>query len=186
MKICKCQFCGTITKVDWTHGPLPSCPNCQGVFDLEDIYDEEDADFDEDEYDVEDCGDYDEDTQSMHKTIIDWARDWAVILVALIVGFVCLVWVLFDIQSYGSKADKSNHKISSLASEKNYATQVVGQNYDSAGGAEVRLVDNIIIENGEEGVNYEITAGLVDVGTERSETEENETESQDTKTVKDK
>ena len=53
MKICKCQFCGTITKVDWTQGPLPSCPNCQGVFDLEDIYDEEDEDFDEDEYDVD-------------------------------------------------------------------------------------------------------------------------------------
>ena len=69
-----------------------------------------------------------------------------------------------------SKADQSNHKKSSLASEKNYATQVVGQNCDSAGRGEIRLVDNIIIENGEEGVNYEITAGLV-------------TESHDIKTI---
>lgn len=167
MKICKCQFCGTITKVDWTQGPLPSCPNCQGVFDLEDIYDEEDADFDEDE--EEDYGDYDEDTQSMRKTIIDWARDHATSLVALaflIGSFVCFGWF--------------------LASEKTYATQDAIPNNNSAGGAEVRLVDNIIIENGEEGVKYEITAGLVDVDTERSETEENETESQDTKTIKDK
>ena len=191
MKICKCQFCGTITKVDWTQGPLPSCPNCQGVFDLEDIYDEEDEDFDEDEYDeeyddeeeeyddeegYEDC---DEDTQSMHKTIIDWARDHATSLVAsavLIGSFVCLGWFCFDLHSAFSKADQSNHKKSSLASEKNYATQVVGQNYDSAGGGEVRLVDNIILENGEEGVNYEITAGLVDVGTELSETESHATQ----------
>ena len=185
MKICKCQFCGTITKVDWMQGPLPSCPNCQGVFDLKDIYDEEDEDFDEEEYDEEydddeeeyddeeDYEDYDEDTQSMHKTIIDWARDHAASLVAsavLIGSFVCLGWFCFDLHSAFSKADQSNHKKSSLASEKNYATQVVGQNYDSAGRGEVRLVDNIIIENGEEGVNYEITAGLV-------------TESHDIKTI---
>lgn len=182
MKICKCQFCGTITKADWTQGPLPNCPNCQGVFDLEDIYDEEDEDFDEEEYDEEydddeeeyddeeDYEDYDEDTQSTHKTIIDWARDHAASLVAsavLIGSFVCFGWVLFD---FFSKADQSNHKKSSLASEKNYATQVVGQNCDSAGRGEIRLVDNIIIENGEEGVNYEITAGLV-------------TESHDIKTI---
>lgn len=194
MKICKCQFCGTITKVDWMQGPLPSCPNCQGVFDLEDIYDEEEYDEgyddDEEEYDdEEDYEDYDEDTQSMHKTIIDWARDHAASLVAsavLIGSFVCLGWFCFDVHSAFSKADQSNHKKSSLASEKNYATQVVVQNCDSAGRGEIRLVDNIIIENGEEGVKYEITAGLVDVDTERSETEENETESQDTKTIKDK
>lgn len=200
MKICTCQFCGTITKVDWTKGPLPSCPNCQGVFDLEDIYDEEDEDFDNKETPVktyvttytttngrvikyyynknvnnvvddsstdtepnEDDDEFDEDTQSMHKTIIDWARYNAVFLVALVVligGFVCFGWF--------------------LASEKTYATQDAMPSNNSAGGAEVRLVDNIIIENGEEGIKYEITAGLVDAGAERSETEENETESQDT------
>ena len=213
MKICKCQFCGTITKVDWMQGPLPGCPNCQGVFDLEDIYDEEDEDFDNKETPVEtytttngrviknyynknvnnvvddsstdtepneDDDEFDEDTQSMHKTIINWVRDYATNLVALallIGSFVCFGWVLFD---FFSKADQSNHKKSSLASEKTYATQDAMPNNNSAGGAEVRLVDNIIIENGEEGVNYEITARLVDVDTERSETEENETESQDT------
>lgn len=197
MKICKCQFCGTITKVDWTKGPLPSCPNCQGVFDLEDIYDEEDEDFDEDEYDEEydddeeeyddeeDYEDYDEDTQSIHKTIIDWARYNAVVLVALAVligGFVCLGWVLFDFNSYCSKADKLSQKRYNLANEETNATYAARPNNNSEGGVEVRLVDNILIENGE-GVKYEITAGLVDAGAERSETEKNETESHETETI---
>lgn len=41
MKVCTCQFCGTITKFDWSVGKLPLCPACQGVLDINNVYEED-------------------------------------------------------------------------------------------------------------------------------------------------